>query len=109
MRKAEKQAKHELMARGVVRDLVGLALLYSEHREQCGLQVPPKVAREWTAMFHAQDLRLRSRDEQVRCLMVRVVGSFPQQVPGTTQFDFLLGLEDQLKEGLVRGYAQVSK
>lgn len=64
-RREEKQAKHERMARAVVRDAVGLALMHAVHREQCGLDVPPKVAREWVAMFHAQDVRLRSADEQV--------------------------------------------
>lgn len=65
-RQAEKQAKHESTARAVVRDTIGLALMYALHREQCGLDAPPKVAREWLAMFHAEDVRLRSADEQVQ-------------------------------------------
>eukprot|EP00892_Ulva_mutabilis_P002600 jgi/Ulvmu1/12340/UM089_0024.1 len=85
-RQAEKQAKHELMARGVVRDLVGLALLHAEHREQCGLQVPPKVSREWTAMFHAQDVRLRSWDEQVDVEAAKIVDD---TVDGATLRDYL--------------------
>lgn len=65
-RQEEKQAKHESTARAVVRDAIGLALMHALHREQCGLDAPRKVAREWIAMFHAEDVRLRSADEQVR-------------------------------------------